>query len=84
MTVNYTPKGVCARGMTVQVSPAHIVESVQIFGGCDGNLKGIASLLIGMTAEDAIARMEGITCGHKATSCPDQLSIALKQALAQL
>ena len=55
-----------------------------MLGGCNGNLKGIASLLAGMKAEDAIARMEGTTCGSKPTSCPDQIAQALKGALAAL
>ncbi len=84
MTLNYQPKGVCARAMTVNVAPDHTIESVEIIGGCNGNLKGIASLIKGMKAEDAIACMEGTTCGNKATSCPDQIAIALKQAVAAL
>ena len=58
-----------------------VIRSVQVTGGCDGNLKGLSSLLKGMTVEDAIQRMEGIRCGMKATSCPDQLAQALKTAL---
>jgi uncharacterized protein (TIGR03905 family) len=54
------------------------IASVNVVGGCDGNLKGIASLLRGMPVEEAIRRMEGIRCGGKATSCPDQLATALK------
>ncbi len=84
MTQTYKPKGVCSRQMTVNITDAGIIESVQIVGGCDGNLKGIASLVVGMPAKDAIARMQGITCGHKSTSCPDQLAIALSQAVAQM
>ncbi len=84
MTVNYKPMGVCAREMHVTVNTDHIIESVEVIGGCNGNLKGIGALLKGMTAEDAIARMKGTTCGSKATSCPDQISIALAQALAQI
>lgn len=84
MTVQYTPKGVCARAMQVTITPEHIIESIEIIGGCNGNLKGIGALLKGMTAEEAIARMQGITCGNKPTSCPDQISIALTQVLARL
>lgn len=54
-----------------------------MIGGCDGNLKGISSLLKGMKVEDAIQRMEGIRCGGKATSCPDQIARALRSALPQ-
>lgn len=82
MTIEYTPRGVCSRFFSIQVEDG-IVQSVQITGGCDGNLKGIASLLRGMRVEDAIARMEGIRCGGKATSCPDQIARALRAALPQ-
>ena len=68
----------------VELNPDHTIASVQVLGGCNGNLKGIASLLAGMKAEDAIARMEGTTCGSKPTSCPDQIAQALKGALAAL
>ena len=78
-TVTYTPKGVCSRYMEIDVEDNIIVEA-RVQGGCNGNLKGICSLLKGMTVADAIARMEGIKCGGKATSCPDQLAQALKQA----
>jgi uncharacterized protein (TIGR03905 family) len=57
-----------------------VIQAVRVMGGCNGNLKGIASLLKGMEVEDAIARMEGIRCGMKSTSCPDQLAQALKSA----
>ena len=66
----YYPRGVCSREMRVEV-----------VGGCDGNLKGISKLLVGMRAEDAIERMEGIRCGFKHTSCPDQLARALRECL---
>jgi uncharacterized protein (TIGR03905 family) len=56
------------------------VSGVQFFGGCNGNLKGIASLVEGMDIDDVIARVEGIKCGMKQTSCPDQLAQALKEA----
>lgn len=68
--------------MNVKVEDG-IIQEVQILGGCSGNLQGIAKLVQGMKAEDAIARMSGIKCGYKATSCPDQLSKALKAALAE-
>ncbi len=84
MTVTYQPKGVCARGMSVSLNADHTIESIEVIGGCNGNLKGLSALLKGMSAEEAIARMQGTTCGNKPTSCPDQISIALKQALQQL
>lgn len=78
MKVNYTPRGVCSRAMTVEAEDG-IITQVQVEGGCSGNLQGITSLLKGMKVEDAISRMEGIRCGMKATSCPDQLAKALRQ-----
>ena len=58
-----------------------VIQSVEVIGGCSGNLQGLSSLLAGMTVEDAIKRMEGIRCGMKSTSCPDQIAQALKAAL---
>ncbi len=78
-TIKYTPRGVCSRGMEIDVEGG-VIQAVRVMGGCSGNLKGIASLLKGMRVEDAIARMEGIRCGMKPTSCPDQLAQALKSA----
>lgn len=77
-TIHYTPKGVCARGIEIDVDN-DVIQAVRVLGGCDGNLQGISSLLVGMTCQEAISRMEGIRCGAKATSCPDQLAQALKQ-----
>ena len=74
MTYTYIPRGVCSRQMTVEIEN-DTIKHVDIVGGCNGNLKGIASLLQGMRVEDAIARMEGITCGPRPTSCPDQLPL---------
>ena len=78
MKVTYTPRGVCSRQMIVEAEDG-VITNVQVIGGCDGNLKGIMSLLKGMAVDDAIARMEGIRCGMKATSCPDQLAQALRE-----
>ena len=77
-------KGTCSVMTRVELSDDHIIQSVEVAGGCNGNLKGICSLLIGMKAEDAIARMEGVHCGPRPTSCPDQIAQALKGALAQM
>ena len=77
MTFTYNPKGVCSRQFKIDVENG-VVNSIAIVGGCSGNLQGIASLLKGMKVEDAIARMEGIRCGFKSTSCPDQIAQALK------
>ena len=78
-TINYTPRGVCSQKMEIDVEDG-VIQAVRVMGGCNGNLKGIASLMKGMEVEDAIARMEGIRCGMKPTSCPDQLAQALKSA----
>ena len=77
MTITYRPKGVCSRLMQVEVEDG-IIRKVEVKGGCSGNLQGIASLVRGMKVEDVIQRLDGIRCGRKATSCPDQLAQALK------
>ena len=77
MFFNYQPKGVCAHQMTFEVEDG-IVKSLQVQGGCHGNLQGISKLVVGMKVEDVIARLEGIRCGFKPTSCPDQMAQALK------
>ena len=78
-TIQYQPKGVCSSYMEIDVE-GEIIQAVRVKGGCNGNLQGICSLLKGMTVSDAISRMEGIRCGFKVTSCPDQLAQALKNA----
>ena len=78
MTIEYTPRGVCSRKMTSEIE-ADIIKSVNVEGGCSGNLQGISRLVEGMPVEEAIARLDGIRCGWKNTSCPDQLAAALKQ-----
>ena len=80
MTYTYRPKGVCSRNMTFEIEDG-IIHNLVVEGGCDGNLKGIASLVEGMKAEEVIQRLEGIHCGRKQTSCPDQLAKALKENL---
>lgn len=77
--MEYRPTGVCSKLISVDVED-NIIKDVQFVGGCNGNLKGIASLVKGMNVDEAISRMEGITCGGKGTSCPDQLSKALRIA----
>lgn len=83
MTYTYTPRGVCSRRMVVELDDNGVIENVRIDGGCNGNLQGISRLVQGMKAEEAIARMEGISCGGRPTSCPDQLAQALRIALAK-
>ena len=78
----YQTRGVCSRAIQVELD-GDIVQSVQFVGGCSGNTQGVARLVEGMKASDAIARLEGIQCGPRPTSCPDQLAKALRQALEQ-
>ena len=80
MTITYRPKGVCSRLLRVEVEDG-IIRQVEVQGGCSGNLQGISRLLVGMPVQQAIERMEGVRCGGKPTSCPDQLAKALRQAL---
>ena len=84
MTYTYIPKGVCSRKMTVELNDDHTIASIEVIGGCNGNLKGICQLLTGMKAEDAIARLDGTLCGFRSTSCPDQIAITLEEALQKL
>ena len=79
----YKTKGTCSQMIYFDLEDGK-VRNVQFLGGCNGNLKGIMSLLQGMKAEDAIARMQGILCGPRPTSCPDQIALALREALAQM
>ncbi|MDE6133238.1 MAG: TIGR03905 family TSCPD domain-containing protein [Oscillospiraceae bacterium] len=80
MTINYTPRGVCSRNITIEVTDG-IIDSVKFMGGCHGNTQGVAALVKGMKVTEAIEKLEGINCNGKGTSCPDQLAKALKQAL---
>ena len=79
MQYEYKTKGTCSQRIFFDVEEGK-VKNVQFVGGCNGNLKGIAALVEGMDVADVIARVEGIRCGMKATSCPDQLAQALKAA----
>ena len=80
MTITYEPKGTCSSRMTIDVEDG-VVRSLHVEDGCSGNLQGISRLVEGMPVDDVIARLDGIRCGGKPTSCPDQLARALKQAL---
>lgn len=77
-------QGTCSVLTRVDLTEDHTIRKVEVMGGCNGNLKGISQLLVGMKAEDAIQRMKGTTCGPRPTSCPDQISRALEEALAHL
>ena len=77
MNYKYKTKGTCAREIAFELEDG-IVKNVSFFGGCNGNLKGIAALVEGKKAEEIIPLIKGIKCGFKPTSCPDQLSKALQ------
>ena len=81
MQYEYKTQGTCSQRILFEIE-GNKLHNVQFIGGCNGNLKGIASLVEGMDIDDVIARVEGTTCGMKRTSCPDQLAQALKQAKA--
>ena len=78
----YKTKGVCTQLINLEVEN-NIVTSVEFVGGCNGNTQGVAALVEGMDVHEAIRRLEGIHCGPRPTSCPDQLSKALKQAIGE-
>jgi uncharacterized protein (TIGR03905 family) len=80
MTVTYKPKGVCSSKIEIEVEDG-VITRLHFTGGCSGNLQGLSRLVTGMRAEEVIAKLEGLRCDRKATSCPDQLAKALKQAL---
>lgn len=82
MTIQYKTKGVCSQQMNVKIDDG-VIQKVEIIGGCSGNTQGISRLVEGMQAQEAVERLQGIRCGYKATSCPDQLSKALQIALAE-
>ena len=76
----YKTHGTCSQQISFDLEDGRI-HNVQFVGGCNGNLKGICALVEGMDAKEAISKLEGIRCGFKPTSCPDQLAQALKQAV---
>lgn len=75
---SYITNGVCSRAINIELD-GNIIKSVEFIGGCNGNTKGISALVKGMDIDDAISRLDGITCGRRSTSCPDQLAQALKE-----
>lgn len=82
MEFTYQPKGVCSREMHFEIEDNKVV-SLQVVGGCNGNLKGISRLVEGMDVDEVITRLKGTTCGFKPTSCPDQIAEALECFKAQ-
>lgn len=83
MKFTYRPKGVCSQQMDIEVDGSKLV-SLRVLGGCSGNLQGISKLVEGMEIDEVISRLEGINCGFKKTSCPDQLAKALREYKEQL
>ena len=81
MQFQYTTRGVCSRGIEFDIQD-DVIQGVNFIGGCDGNLKGLSNLVVGMPPKEAIKRLGGIKCGNRATSCPDQLSLALTEAIS--
>ena len=77
--MQYKPQGVSSKLIQFDIENNKI-RNVGFVGGCNGNLQGISRLIEGMDVDEAISRMEGIHCGYKSTSCPDQLAKALKEA----
>ena len=83
MQFEYRTKGTCSQKIFFEIEDGKL-KNVSYLGGCNGNLKGISTLVEGMDIDEVISRLEGIKCGMKATSCPDQLATALKKAKDQL
>ena len=77
--ITYTTKNSCSKQIDIDINDDNIIENVKFTGGCSGNTQGVAALVVGMSVEEAIRRLEGIKCGPRPTSCPDQLACALKQ-----
>lgn len=80
MTYSYTTHGTCSRKIDIEIADdGETILNVAFTGGCNGNLKGLGALVKGAKIDDTIERLEGIKCGFKSTSCPDQLAMALKE-----
>ena len=82
-TIEFEPKGICARQITIVLDDQDRVQDLSFVGGCDGNHKGLTALVRGMKAQEAMDRLSGIKCGFKQSSCPDQVAVALRQALGK-
>lgn len=80
-TLTYETHGTCAKFINIAIDDNGLVADVEFIGGCNGNTTGISQLVRGMKAEDVAKRLEGIRCGFKNTSCPDQLARALRQVV---
>ncbi len=84
MITEYTNRGVCSRKTVIDLAPDGTINDISIVGGCNGNTNGLAKLLKGMNARDAILRLKGIDCNGRGTSCPDQVANALAEALEKM
>lgn len=84
MKAVYHTHGICSQAIELEVDDNHIVQQVNFVGGCSGNTQGISMLVRGQKAEDVINRLQGIRCGMKSTSCPDQLATALAEAVRRI
>ena len=81
---SFANKGTCSKQTNFVLNDDHTIASIEVIGGCNGNLKGICQLVTGMKAEDVIARLDGTLCGFRNTSCPDQIAQNLKKALEEM
>jgi len=77
--MKYRPTGICPSEINLEIDENNKIKAVEFLGGCSGNTQGVSRLVTGMDIDEVISRMEGIQCGHRLTSCPDQLARALKQ-----
>ena len=77
--ITYSTKGTCSRQIDIEINESGIIKKVQFTGGCSGNTQGVSALVEDMHIDEAIRRLEGIKCGPRSTSCPDQLAQALKE-----
>ena len=84
MITEYTNRGVCSRKTVIDLAPDGTINDISFVGGCYGNTNGLAKLLKGMNARDAILRLKGIDCNGRGTSCPDQVAKALTEALEKI
>ena len=82
MTYRYRTRGICSREISFDLEDG-VLHNIRFVGGCNGNTKGITALAEGMEAQEAINRLRGIDCNGRGTSCPDQLAIAIEQAMEQ-
>ena len=83
MRYTYIPKGVCSRKIEFELDSKLNITNINVTGGCNGNLKGICNLLKGQNAKEVISKLKGTKCNLKNTSCPDQIALALEEAITK-